>query len=97
LKVKEKQNKWQDFITGKGSKKKAGFFTGAKKESMFAVGAHLGVCLDEIRSDRQVARSFTRETAAAGSTGWLWLDSSCTNSSRVMRLRSFASTVVARS
>lgn len=29
LKTKEKQNKWQDFISGKGSKKKTGFFTGA--------------------------------------------------------------------
>jgi hypothetical protein len=38
LKVKEKQSNWQNFISGKGSKKKAGFF-GMKKESIFAVGA----------------------------------------------------------
>jgi len=34
---KEKQDSWQSFLTGKGGKKKAGFFTGRKKESMFKV------------------------------------------------------------
>ncbi|KAL6746035.1 hypothetical protein V8C86DRAFT_2956143 [Haematococcus lacustris] len=36
-KTKSKQDNWQNFITGKGSKPKAGFFTGRKKESQFAV------------------------------------------------------------
>lgn len=34
---KEKANSWQNFVSGKGAKKKTGFFTGRKKESMFKV------------------------------------------------------------
>lgn len=37
IKTKEKQDNWQSFLKGKGSKPKQGFFTGRKKESMFAV------------------------------------------------------------
>lgn len=33
---KEKQDSWKTFQTGKGSKKKPGFLTGTKKESIFA-------------------------------------------------------------
>jgi survival of motor neuron-related-splicing factor 30 len=42
---KEKQSSWQSFLKGKGTKKKAGFFTGHKKDSMFSVneGGKVGV------------------------------------------------------
>ena len=42
---KSKQSDWQSFMQGRGSKAKAGFFTGRKKESMFAVpeGGKVGV------------------------------------------------------
>lgn len=47
LKQKERQQSWLHFVQGKGSKKKTGFLTGRKKESMFkvpdAVGAKVGV------------------------------------------------------
>lgn len=37
MKQKQKADNWQKFIKGKGSKKVTGFFTGAKKESIFKV------------------------------------------------------------
>eukprot|EP00878_Enallax_costatus_P016841 GHUV01017677.1.p1 GENE.GHUV01017677.1~~GHUV01017677.1.p1 ORF type:complete len:274 (+),score=82.36 GHUV01017677.1:702-1523(+) len=45
VKQKERQSNWQSFLKGKGGKSKAGFFTGRKKESMFAVpeGGKVGV------------------------------------------------------
>lgn len=35
LEQTERQNNWQGFLAGKGKKKKVGFFTGRKKDSMF--------------------------------------------------------------
>ena len=37
LQSTKQANDWKSFREGKGSKKKSGFMTGAKKESMFAV------------------------------------------------------------
>jgi survival-of-motor-neuron-related-splicing factor 30 len=37
---KSKQDNWQSFMQGKGSKKKTGFLTGSKKESIFKVYIH---------------------------------------------------------
>eukprot|EP00955_Chlamydomonas_euryale_P104141 365542-Chlamydomonas_euryale.AAC.27 len=37
LKTKQKADSWQSFMSGKGAKKKKGFFTGTKKESIFKV------------------------------------------------------------
>lgn len=34
---KEKADSWQNFLKGKGSKKKSGFLTSAKRESIFKV------------------------------------------------------------
>lgn len=42
LEQKKKQQDWHSFVKGKGSKKKAGFFTGRKKESMFKVPEEVG-------------------------------------------------------
>mmetsp|Transcript_21723 Transcript_21723/g.37019 ORF Transcript_21723/g.37019 Transcript_21723/m.37019 type:complete len:325 (-) Transcript_21723:717-1691(-) len=36
--TKNKQDNWKDFMSGKGTKKKTGFFTGRKKDSIFSVG-----------------------------------------------------------
>ncbi|RMZ52956.1 hypothetical protein APUTEX25_001075, partial [Auxenochlorella protothecoides] len=47
VQTKEKANSWKNFVSGKGSKKKPGFMTGHKKESIFKVpdglGARVGV------------------------------------------------------
>ncbi|KAG2484619.1 hypothetical protein HYH03_016573 [Edaphochlamys debaryana] len=45
LAQKQKQDSWQSFLKGKGSKKKTGFLTGTKKGSMFSVpeGGKVGV------------------------------------------------------
>eukprot|EP00798_Chlamydomonas_sp_ICE-L_P024528 gene24528-10133_t len=37
IKTKEKQDNWRNFLSGKGKKKKPGFITGVKKESIFKV------------------------------------------------------------
>lgn len=45
MQTKEKQSSWQSFLKGKGTKAKAGFMTGKKKQSMFSVpeGGKVGV------------------------------------------------------
>jgi survival of motor neuron-related-splicing factor 30 len=55
-------NDWKAFMSGKGTKKKAGYMTGKKKESMFAVPDNLTGKVGVIGSGRGMTDAPTKRT-----------------------------------
>jgi hypothetical protein len=55
-------NDWKSFMSGKGTKKKAGFMTGAKKESMFAVPQNPNSKVGVIGSGRGMTNAPTKRS-----------------------------------
>lgn len=55
-------NDWKAFVSGKGKKKKAGFMTGGKKESMFSVPDNPDSKVGVVGSGRGMTNAASRRT-----------------------------------
>lgn len=62
LESEKKATDWKSFITGKGKKKKTGFLTGSKKESMFAVPDNPRAKVGVIGSGQGMTNAPTKRT-----------------------------------